>query len=137
MSGCRLVREGMTVISSDNAHVGRVMRCGDGRFEIEKGFFFPKDYLLEEAEVTRVDDKHAYLRLSREQLKAQWDDDERFGDAAATTRTARSPDRLAAGEVDDFRPSAHLGEEAYPTVSRAVEHPEIVGADDDAAKHRF
>jgi uncharacterized protein (TIGR02271 family) len=41
----RNIREGMTVRSSDGEKLGKVIRCGADEFVIEKGFFFPKDYV--------------------------------------------------------------------------------------------
>ncbi len=41
----RGIREGMTVRSSDGRKLGKVIRCGADEFIIEKGFFFPKDYV--------------------------------------------------------------------------------------------
>ncbi len=42
----RGIREGMIVRSSDGEKLGKVIRCGDDEFIIEKGFFFPKDYVV-------------------------------------------------------------------------------------------
>ncbi len=39
------IREGMVVRSSDGEKLGKVIRCGEAEFIIEKGFFFPKDYV--------------------------------------------------------------------------------------------
>jgi uncharacterized protein (TIGR02271 family) len=41
----RQIREGMVVRSSDGEKLGKVIRCGAAEFIIEKGFFFPKDYV--------------------------------------------------------------------------------------------
>ncbi len=41
----REIREGMIVRSSDGQKLGKVIRCGADEFVIEKGFFFPKDYI--------------------------------------------------------------------------------------------
>jgi uncharacterized protein (TIGR02271 family) len=42
----REIREGMTVRSSDGEKLGKVIRCDADAFIIEKGFFFPKDYIV-------------------------------------------------------------------------------------------
>ncbi len=42
----RQVRVGMTVRSKDGARVGKVIRCLDDAFVVEKGFFFRKDYVV-------------------------------------------------------------------------------------------
>jgi uncharacterized protein (TIGR02271 family) len=42
----REIREGMTVRSSDGEKLGKVISCGADEFIIEKGFFFPKDYVV-------------------------------------------------------------------------------------------
>jgi uncharacterized protein (TIGR02271 family) len=40
------IHEGMIVRSSDGEKLGKVIRCGADEFIIEKGFFFPKDYVV-------------------------------------------------------------------------------------------
>ena len=41
----RDIRVGMTVRSSDGEKLGKVIRCGEDEFVIERGYFFPKDYV--------------------------------------------------------------------------------------------
>jgi hypothetical protein len=40
------VREGMTALSTKGEKLGKVIRCDDESFVVEKGLFFRKDYEL-------------------------------------------------------------------------------------------
>jgi uncharacterized protein (TIGR02271 family) len=62
------LREGMTVRSSDGEKLGRVFALGDDAFHIEKGLFFPKDYLVRYAEVSDIRDGEIILMHGRESL---------------------------------------------------------------------
>lgn len=63
------VHEGMQVFSRDGDKLGKVSRCNTGEFEIEKGFFFPKDYLARYEDVLEVRDDGIYLALSKAELE--------------------------------------------------------------------
>jgi uncharacterized protein (TIGR02271 family) len=62
------LREGMTVRSSDGEKLGKVFALGDDAFHIEKGLFFPKDYLVRYAEVSDIRDGEIILMHGRESL---------------------------------------------------------------------
>ena len=55
------IQEGMTVYSADGEKLGRVVQLGENTFLIEKGFFFPKDYLAQYGDIGRVADGDVYL----------------------------------------------------------------------------
>jgi uncharacterized protein (TIGR02271 family) len=62
------LKEGMTVRSFDGEKLGRVFALGDDAFHIEKGLFFPKDYLVRYAEVSDIRDGEIILMHGRESL---------------------------------------------------------------------
>lgn len=49
------VQEGMNVYSADGQKLGRVVQRGETQFLIEKGFFFPKDYLAAYSDIRSAD----------------------------------------------------------------------------------
>ncbi|MGC3997519.1 MAG: DUF2382 domain-containing protein [Anaeromyxobacter sp.] len=59
----RGVREGMTVHSADGEKLGKVIECGSADFVIEKGFFFPKDYLVRYEQVGAVEGDDVRLAI--------------------------------------------------------------------------
>lgn len=63
------IKEGMTVRSIDGEKLGRVFAVGDDSFEIEKGLFFPKDYLVRYAEVSEIRGDEIILTHGRESLQ--------------------------------------------------------------------
>jgi hypothetical protein len=62
------VREGMLVRSSDGKKLGRVLACAEGKFIVEKGFFFATDYIARYDDVTEVSDDEIRLSRPREGL---------------------------------------------------------------------
>ena len=44
----------MVVRSIDGEKLGKVFAVGDGEFHIEKGLFFPKDYLVRYSEISDI-----------------------------------------------------------------------------------
>jgi uncharacterized protein (TIGR02271 family) len=78
----RGVVEGMVVHSTDGARIGKVIRCSAGSFEIEKGIFFPKDYLVSYSDITQVSGNDIYINLSKKDLKQTF-----AGDAGISTGT--------------------------------------------------
>lgn len=62
------IKEGMTVKSIDGEKLGKVFAVSDGEFHIEKGMFFPKDYLVRYAEVSDIRNGEIYLNHGREAL---------------------------------------------------------------------
>lgn len=64
---------GMVVRSSDGEKLGKVTRLDEASFEIEKGFFFPKEYMVRYDEVAGIRDGEVILTHARDQLAAALD----------------------------------------------------------------
>ena len=60
------IREGMAVYSSDGEKLGKVLTCDAGSFTIEKGFFFPKDYIARFEDVADVTGDDIRLALTKD-----------------------------------------------------------------------
>ncbi|WPB79372.1 YsnF/AvaK domain-containing protein [Archangium violaceum] len=69
------LREGMTVRSVDGEKLGKVFSLGDDTFHIEKGLFFPKDYLVRYADISDIRDGEIILMHGRESLRNLSDTD--------------------------------------------------------------
>jgi len=76
------IREGMVVRSSDGEKLGKVFAMGEDAFHIEKGLFFPKDYVARFSDVTDVRDGEIILAHGRDRLRSA--DEASF----ASTRTS-------------------------------------------------
>jgi uncharacterized protein (TIGR02271 family) len=63
------IREGMTVWSSDGEKLGKVVALGDTQLQIEKGIFFPKDYLADRSAIQEVRDNDVILNLRKDDLR--------------------------------------------------------------------
>jgi hypothetical protein len=79
------VKEGMVVRSQDGEKLGRVSAVGEDAFHIEKGLFFPKDYLVRFSEVAGVRDGELVLSHGRASLRAL-SSEERHGAPGAGDR---------------------------------------------------
>ncbi|XXT23900.1 YsnF/AvaK domain-containing protein [Sorangium sp. So ce429] len=64
------IKRGMVVRSSDGEKLGEVVRRDENRFEIEKGFFFPKEYAVRYDEVAGIRAGEIILTHARDQLDA-------------------------------------------------------------------
>jgi uncharacterized protein (TIGR02271 family) len=62
------IREGMTVRSIDGEKLGKVFAVQDGEFLIEKGLFFPKDYVCRYSEISDIRDGEIILMHGKEGL---------------------------------------------------------------------
>lgn len=63
------INAGMKVYGADGNKLGTVLKAGPTAFAIEKGFFFPKAYLVSYAEVASVDHKdHAHLTETKDEF---------------------------------------------------------------------
>jgi uncharacterized protein (TIGR02271 family) len=67
------LREGMEVRTRDGEKLGKIVRCGESEFEIEKGFFFPKEYIARYDDVADLRDGAAFLAISSDELKRMQD----------------------------------------------------------------
>lgn len=78
------VREGMVVRSIDGEKLGKVFAVGDGEFHIEKGLFFPKDYIVRYSEISDVRAGEIILNHGKEALSTLSRDDNRYATSGAT-----------------------------------------------------
>jgi uncharacterized protein (TIGR02271 family) len=79
------VREGMVVRSVDGEKLGKVFAIGDGEFHIEKGLFFPKDYLVRYSEISDIRAGEIILNHGKEALSSLSRDDNRYATTGAST----------------------------------------------------
>lgn len=79
MANRELIREGMTVYSSDGEKLGKVVALGTTEFQVEKGFFFPKDTVLTYSEIQDVRGSDVIVAHGKSLLE------ERHGSTRATT----------------------------------------------------
>lgn len=81
------VKEGMAVRSMDGEKLGKVFAVQDGEFLIEKGLFFPKDYVCRYSEISDIRDGEIILMHGQEGLR-RFSFDEDRGVLAGTGGTA-------------------------------------------------
>ncbi|MBJ6763403.1 DUF2382 domain-containing protein [Myxococcaceae bacterium JPH2] len=62
------INEGMTVRSIDGEKLGKVFAIGELEFHVERGMFFPKDYLVQYSEVSDIRDGEVFLNHGKEML---------------------------------------------------------------------
>lgn len=79
------ITEGMPVRSADGEKLGKVQSVSDGNFYIEKGFFFPKDYIASLDDIAAVRDGEIVLSVRADSLRNA-DDVTATGGPAVTTR---------------------------------------------------
>ena len=65
----RGVKEGMTVRSLDGEKLGEVLRCDDERFLIEKGLFFPVDYVARYDQIFSIREGEIVLEAKKAELR--------------------------------------------------------------------
>ncbi len=65
MNGRGHIREGMIVRSSDGAKLGRVALLGEHDFQVEKGAFFPREYVASYGEIAGIRDDEVILKLDK------------------------------------------------------------------------
>ena len=82
------VREGMVVRSIDGEKLGKVFAIGDGEFHIEKGLFFPKDYLVRYSEISDIRGDEIILNHGREALSGLSGDNRYATSSTSTGATA-------------------------------------------------
>ena len=79
------VRNGMFVMGTQGERIGKVIRCDDETFVVEKGVFFPKDYELRYDHITDVSGGTIRYALT-DFLRGRDVGDGRFETCAATAR---------------------------------------------------
>ncbi|WP_163994685.1 YsnF/AvaK domain-containing protein [Pyxidicoccus caerfyrddinensis] len=100
------VREGMVVRSIDGEKLGKVFAIGDGEFHIEKGLFFPKDYLVRYSEISDIRAGEIILNHGKEALSTLSRDDNRY---ATTAGLGMGADTRGLGERDASLSGSGLG----------------------------
>jgi uncharacterized protein (TIGR02271 family) len=61
--------EGQQVRSRDDENLGKVVSATDDSFMIEKGFFFPKDFVVRYSDISDVRDGVVFLNLDKTELE--------------------------------------------------------------------
>ena len=92
------IREGMVVRSADGERLGKVFAVGDDAFHIEKGLFFPKDYVARFSDISDIRDGEIILAHGRDSLRSA--DDASFAsarDTLGTSGVARGSPGIATG----------------------------------------
>jgi hypothetical protein len=63
------IREGMIVFSADGRALGRIVERDDTTLVIERGLFFKEDYVVDLADVARVEGDEVHLRLGDDEIE--------------------------------------------------------------------
>ncbi len=98
----RGINAGMIVRSIDGEKLGKVVACKADEFVIEKGFFFPKDYLVRYQDVADVRDGEVMLRGSSAELRQAgegWTE----GATASKTTPAAPGGPMASGTREEVK----------------------------------
>ncbi|WP_080681946.1 YsnF/AvaK domain-containing protein [Sorangium cellulosum] len=96
------ITRGMVVRSSDGEKLGKVTRLDVDAFEIEKGFFFPKEYAVRYDEVLGIRDGDVILTHARDQLAGARDQGRGADGAIAASDEIRVPlveEEITAGKT--------------------------------------
>src|SRR5215211_8580491 len=105
MHGRDQIRPGMVVRSQDGEKLGKVQSTGTDSFHIEKGLFFPKDYLVLFSEVQDIRDGEIFLSIPKSALKGT-------GTHAGVVGTRAEPERDRGNHAGlGTREARHEGEE--------------------------
>ena len=116
------IREGMTVFSSDGEKLGTVQACGGSTFTIEKGFFFPKDYIARYDEVADVNADEIRLSTTKDTF-VRMRESGTYGYDATTGRTDSSYDTGSRAASEDIR--MPVSEEELDVVKRDRQAGEV------------
>ncbi|MFL5813224.1 MAG: DUF2382 domain-containing protein [Bdellovibrionia bacterium] len=60
--------EGTPVYTQDNERLGKITSLDDDSFTVEKGIFFPKDFVIRYDDIQDIQDKGIYLNLTKDEL---------------------------------------------------------------------
>ena len=106
------IHEGMTVFSSDGEKLGKVTACAGSSFTIEKGIFFPKDYVARADEVADVTDDEVRLALTKESFLRLREGHGELTGAGIETHSSGEEDRMpvAEEELDVLKHDRDAGE---------------------------
>ena len=81
------IKPGMFVVSTSGERIGKVIRCEDDDFIVEKGVFFPRDYELRYDHITEIKDGTIAYSLA-DYLESSQQPGARTGSAPAPLREA-------------------------------------------------
>lgn len=129
------IREGMTVRSADGEKLGKVIALGDTHFEIEKGLFVLKDYVVAYSDIKDIQGGECFLRFGKEELKRAGS----RGTATTDTAYATGPGNLgyAAGATERTGDIGREGIREETTIPLASEHLEVSKRDASAGEVRI
>jgi len=116
------IEEGMTVRSADGEKLGTITACGESQFHIEKGFFFPKEYVATYDDVIDFREGDVYLRGNLESLSA-WKDESYAGWEERSPQTEAS--QLGASRGPTEEKTIPLTEEQLEAEKKAVQTGEV------------
>ncbi|BDG04714.1 YsnF/AvaK domain-containing protein [Anaeromyxobacter oryzae] len=131
------VQQGMAVRSSDGEKLGKVVQCSESFFLVEKGFFFPKDYLARYEQVADVRDGEVHLSAAASALREAGDEAFEAGQTGSTADnlTARTEgnERLP-GSREEVR--VPLAEEELTAETKMRDAGEVRVRKDVVTEHR-
>ncbi len=108
------IRRGMAVYSADGEKLGKVASCDATSFTIEKGFFFPKDYLANYDQVAGVTGDDIRLATTKDSFETGERGGERVGTTAASAGTRSGTEEVrvpvAEEELDVVKRDREAGE---------------------------
>jgi uncharacterized protein (TIGR02271 family) len=112
------IRTGMVVKSSDGEKLGKVIRCDADAFLIEKGLFFPKDYIARYDQIAAVEQDEVRLAVTAASFRD-------LGTAYEGPTATRQPEAtgLRAGAEEELR--VPLAEEELVAEKRTREAGEV------------
>lgn len=70
------IRYGMKVRASDGENLGKLVARGQGRFVIEKGFLFPKDYVVLDEQIASIEGDEVWLSDTSDHLREISDEED-------------------------------------------------------------
>src|SRR5689334_15923 len=108
----RGVQEGMIVYSSDGEKLGKVLQCEAETFIIEKGFFFPKDYIARYQDIADVRGDEIHLSSAKSAYTGDRDlrEGSTLGATSSTGGESYGTGRAAMG-TERERTAMHTGGE--------------------------
>jgi uncharacterized protein (TIGR02271 family) len=108
------IQEGMTVRSIDGEKLGKVFAVREGEFLIEKGLFFPKDYVCRYPDINEIRGGEIVLMQSKEGLHRFSFDEDRGVLAEGAERRIEGRDEVAVPvhkeELDVLKREKQTGE---------------------------
>jgi uncharacterized protein (TIGR02271 family) len=121
------IREGMAVYSADGTKLGKVTDAQEGSFFIEKGFFFPKEYVARYDEIADIRGDEVFLRGSDEMLKGGGE----YASTTGRTGAASEGEYLSGyqgesrGGLEDTSRQANLGASDQGSLTGTTKHVDI------------